>query len=153
MKGAHYYVILDNIRRVARIHQSLLPGSTRHGWFGRRRQGEGYEDITYSAHTRRFYLLIEAEKHPDGTYKALIDECDEHARYQRRRWVDFEFEERNTGFEGLAAIHWKGHDYLLALCEGNKCRAADDLNWSRMRLYRKLKKYAINGADAVHHAR
>ena len=122
-KGAHYYLIFDNIRRVARIHQSLVPGSKRHGWFGSRRQGEGYEDIAYSARTRRFYLLIEAEKHPDGTYKALIDECDEDGRFERRRWVDFAFEERNTGFEGLSTIHWKGHDYLLALCEGNRCRA------------------------------
>ena len=46
--------------------------------------GEGYEDITFSPHTRRFYLLIEAEKHPDGTYKPLIDECDEDGGFKRR---------------------------------------------------------------------
>ena len=122
-KGAHYYVIFDNVRRIARIHRSLEPGSKRHSWFGRKREGEGYEDIAFSRHTRRFYLLIEAEKHPDGTYKALIDECDESARYKRRRWVDFAFEQRNTGFEGLSAVRWRKQDYLLALCEGNRCRA------------------------------
>jgi len=122
-KGADYYVIFDNVRRIARIHRSLEPGSKRHSWFGRKRDGEGYEDIAFSRHTRRFYLLIEAEKHPDGTYKALIDECDESARYKRRRWVDFAFEKRNTGFEGLSAIRWREQDYLLALCEGNRCRA------------------------------
>jgi hypothetical protein len=122
-KGAYYYVIFDNVRRVARIHRRLEPGSTRHSWFGQKRDGEGYEDIAFSRSTRRFYLLIEAEKHPDGSYKALIDECDESARYQRRRWVDFAFEKRNTGFEGLSAVRWRGRDYLLALCEGNRCRA------------------------------
>jgi hypothetical protein len=122
-KGADYYVILDNIRRIARIHRSLEPGSKRHAWFGPKREGDGYEDIAFSRFTRRFYLLIEAEKHPDGTYKALIDECDESARYKRRRWVDFAFEKRNTGFEGLSAVRWRGKDYLLALCEGNRCRA------------------------------
>ena len=122
-KGAHYYVIFDNIRRIARIHRSLEPGSTRHSWFGPKRQGEGYEDIAFSPYTRRFYLLIEAEKHPDGTYKALIDECDESAQYKRRRWVDFAFEKRNTGFEGLCAVRWRGQNYLLALCEGNRCRS------------------------------
>ena len=122
-KGADYYVIFDNVRRIARIHRSLEPGSKRHSWFGRKRDGEGYEDIAFSRYTRRFYLLIEAEKHPDGTYKALIDECDESARYKRRRWVDFAFEKRNTGFEGLCAVRWRGQDYLLALCEGNRCRA------------------------------
>jgi hypothetical protein len=119
-KDGHYYVVFDNIRRVARIHASLAPGAKSHGWFGGPRDGEGYEDIAFSAHTRRFYLLIEGEKHPDGTYKALVDECSEEGKYQRRRWVDFPFEKRNTGFEGLCAVRWKDCDYLLALCEGNR---------------------------------
>jgi hypothetical protein len=122
-KAAHYYVIFDNVRRIARIHSSLELGRKRHSWFGPKRRGDGYEDIAFSRYTRRFYLLIEAEKHPDGTYKALIDECDESAQYKQRRWVDFAFEKRNTGFEGLSSVRWRGQDYLLALCEGNRCRA------------------------------
>ena len=121
-KGADYYVVFDNVRRIAKIHRSLEPGSKRHSWFGPKRDGEGYEDIAFSRNTRRFYLLIEGEKHPDGTYKALIDECDESAQYKRRRWVDFAFEERNTGLEGLSAVRWRGQDFLLVLCEGNRCR-------------------------------
>ena len=123
VRGAHYYVIFDNVRRIARIHRSLEPGSKRHSWFGRKRDGEGYEDIAFSRYTRRFYLLIEAEKHPDGTYKARIDECDESAQYKRRRWIDLAFDKRNRGFEGLNAVRWREQDYLLALCEGNRCRA------------------------------
>jgi hypothetical protein len=122
-KGGLFYVIFDNIRRVARIHPSLSPASKRHGWFGRRRTGDGYEDIAYSPYLKRFYMLIEAEKHSDGTYKALIDECDEAGEFKGRRWVDFSFKKRNTGFEGLFAVRWQGSDYLLALCEGNRCRA------------------------------
>jgi hypothetical protein len=121
-KDGYYYVVFDNIRRIARIHRDLRPGSTRHSWFGRRREGDGYEDIAFNPYTRRFYLLIEAEKHPDGTYKGLIDECDEDGNYKKRRWIDVSFERRNTGFEGLAAVRCKGRDYLLALCEGNRCR-------------------------------
>jgi hypothetical protein len=120
-RGGYYYVVFDNIRRIARVHRGLEPGSPKHAWFGKTRQGDGYEDIAYSRHTRRFYLLIEAEKHPDGTYKSQIDECDQTARYKRRRWVDFVFEQRNTGMEGLSAIRVNGRDYLLALCEGNGC--------------------------------
>jgi hypothetical protein len=122
-KGIYYYVVFDNIRRIARFHHDLSPGSKRHAWFGPARDGDGYEDIAFSPHTRRFYLLIEAEKHPDGSYKALIDECDEAGRYKKRRWVDVAFEKRNTGFEGLSAVRLNGRDYLLALCEGNRCRA------------------------------
>jgi hypothetical protein len=122
-KDGYYYVVFDNIRRVARIHGGLDRRSRKHGWFGRVRSGDGYEDIAFSPHTRRFYLLIEAEKHPDGTYKAQIDECDEAGNYKRRRWIDVNFEKRNTGFEGLSAVRFDGENYLLALCEGNKCRA------------------------------
>ena len=53
----------------------------------------------------------------------MIEECDEQFGHRRRGWVDFPFEERNTGFEGLSALRWQGRDYLLALCEGNRCRA------------------------------
>jgi hypothetical protein len=122
-KGGYYYVIFDNVRRVARIHSSLQPGSSKHAWLGRTRGGEGYEDIAFSSNARRFYLLIEAEKHPDGTYKALVDECSEDGQFKVRRWVDFPFEKRNTGFEGLSVVRWKDRDHLLALCEGNRCRA------------------------------
>src|SRR6185436_9827149 len=99
-RGADFYVIFDNVRHVARIDRSLSPASKRHGWFGRRRAGDGYEDIAYSAANRRFYLLIEAEKHADGSYKPLIDECDEHGTFKGRHWVDIPFAKRNTGLEG-----------------------------------------------------
>ena len=122
-RGADYYVIFDNVRRIARIHRSLDPASKRHSWWGSPRQGEGYEDIAFSRSTRCFYLLVEAQKHPDGTYKALIDEYDESGHYKERRWIDMPFEKRNRGFEGLSAVRWREEDYLLALCEGNRCRA------------------------------
>jgi hypothetical protein len=120
--GRDCFVIFDNIRRVARIDRDLVPGSGRHTWMGPARASEGYEDIAYSTHTKRFYLLVEAEKHPDGTYKAVIEECDQKFAHRRRRWVDFSFQRRNRGFEGLSAVRWRGRDYLLALCEGNRCK-------------------------------
>ena len=119
-RGRDCFVIFDNVRRVARVDRNLVPGSSRHGWMSPARASEGYEDIAYSPHTKRFYLLVEAEKHPDGTYKAVIEECDPQFRHRRRGWVDVSFEKRNRGFEGLTAIRWHGRDYLLALCEGNR---------------------------------
>lgn len=122
-RGREYFVVFDNIRRIARIGADLTPGSSAHGWRGNLGPGEGYEDLAYSSSQRRFYLLVEAEKHPDGTYKAVIEECDEGWRYKARSWVNFPFEKRNTGFEGLSAVRWQGADYLLALCEGNEGRS------------------------------
>jgi hypothetical protein len=125
-KGGDYYVIFDNVRRVARIDRGLSPVSKRHGWLGPRLSGDGYEDIAYSAHLKRFYLLVEAEKHMDGSYKGIIDECDEAGRLKARRWIDFPLPKRNTGFEGLSAVRVKRVNYLLALCEGNRCKAGRD---------------------------
>lgn len=120
VKDGQYIVVFDNVRRVAQVGPSLAPGSADHTWLGHLRQGEGYEDIAYSSHLRRFYALIEAEKHPDGTYKAIIEEFDERFRYKGRGRVDVSFETRNRGFEGLTAVRSNGADYLLALCEGNE---------------------------------
>jgi len=117
--GTDCFVVLDNIRRVVRIASHLRPESSDHEWVGAARQGEGYEAVTFGRGTRRFYLMIEAQKHPDGTYKPQIDECDEQGEFKRRQWVDVAFDKRNTGMEGLAAVRWRGHDYLLGLCEGN----------------------------------
>ncbi len=114
-KDSCFYVVFGNVRRIARINSDLTRRSNTPAWFGRARAGEGYQDIAFSPHTRRFYLLIKAEKHPDGTLKALIDECDEKGRYKLRRWVDFPFDQQNHGFEGLCAVRWKDCDYLLAL--------------------------------------
>ena len=122
VEGEHCFVVLDNVRRVARVALHLRPGSSAHRWFATNRQGEGYEAITFDRAAGRFYLMIEAQKHPDGTYKGAIDEYDKDWRYRGRRWIDHAFEKRNTGFEGLASLHWRGTHYLLALCEGNNCR-------------------------------
>jgi len=118
-----YFVVFDNIRRIAQIGTSLVPGSDEHRWVGRLRDGEGYEDIAYSASQRRFYALIEAEKHTDGTYKAIIEEFDAEFRFKGRRWANVPFEKRNRGFEGLTVVQSNGEEYLLALCEGNEGRA------------------------------
>lgn len=120
--GAYCYAALDNVRRILRIGLHLRPGSGDHKWVGTGRQGEGYEAIAHNHARGRFFLMIEALKHPDGTYKGAIEEYDEHWSFGGRHWVDVSFEKRNTGFEGLASVEFRGEQYLLALCEGNACR-------------------------------
>src|SRR5688572_21162684 len=102
--GGYSYAALDKVRRVARIATHLRLESDDHCWVGANRPGEGYEAITYNRATGRFYLMLEAEKHPDGTFKGAIEEYDDRWRFRGRRWVDFLFEKRNTGFEGLASL-------------------------------------------------
>jgi hypothetical protein len=141
VKDGDYFVVFDNIRRMARIGADFTPGSATHAWIGRWREGEGYEDIAYSPDLGRFYLLIEAEKHPDGTYKAVIEEYDDKGRFKSRGWVNFAFEKRNTGFEGLSAVRSNGQHYLLALCEGNEAqpgRAGQTPGGGRIQVLQKI---------------
>ena len=119
--GTDCFVVLDNVRRVVRIASHLRPEAGEHEWVGAARHGEGYEAVTFGRSTGRFYLMIEAQKHPDGTFKGAIEEYDERWRFKMRRWVDLPFEKRNTGFEGLASVECRGRHFLLALCEGNNC--------------------------------
>jgi hypothetical protein len=133
--GKHCFIVLDNVRRVARVGLHLRPGSDAHLWVGTKRHGEGYEAITYNAVEGRFYLMIEAQKHPDGTFKGIIEEYDDRWRFRGGRWIDFPFEKRNTGFEGLASMNHGGQHHLLALCEGGNCRGrGKDRNHGRGRI-------------------
>lgn len=117
--GSALYVVFDNIRRVARVRPDLTGSERARAWVSRLRPGEGYEDIAYSPHRRRYYLLIEAEKHADGTFKPIIEEYDGSWRFTERAWVNVEFEKRNRGLEGLTAVRRDQTDFLLALAEGN----------------------------------
>ena len=117
----YLYVVFDNMTRVARIGEGL---SSRRGaaWLGSHGEEKGFEDIAYSRRKKRFYLLIEA-KRADGGFQGAVVETDDRFRQIRRAWLDFPFESKNKGFEGLTCVGRGKDEYLLALCEGNKCKA------------------------------
>jgi hypothetical protein len=124
VKDRHYFVVFDNRTEIARFSEDLEPGAG-NGLFGMAHAVCGYEGITYNATKRRFYLLVEARKHTDGHYQATIVEYDDEFRYVKERPVDFVFKSSNKGFEAVAYVRRNNRDYLLALCEGNKCKCGD----------------------------
>src|SRR5262249_42090968 len=85
----------------------------------------GYEGITYNAAKRRFYLLVESRRQAGGHYQASIVEYDDEFRYLKDRPLEFTFQSSNKGFEAVAHVRRDNKDYLLALCEGNKCKCGD----------------------------
>ena len=117
----YLYVVFDNVTRVARIGGRL---SNRRGaaWLGSHSEEKGFEDIAYSRRKKRFYLLIEARR-VDGGYHGGVVETDGRFHQIRRVSLDFPFESENKGFEGLTCVGRGKDEYLLALCEGNKCKA------------------------------
>jgi hypothetical protein len=142
VKNNHYYVVFDDRREIARIADDLQPHDT-NGLCGGAHADYGHEGITYSAAQQRFYLLVEARKHAKGCYRALIVEYDNEFSYLKDRPVDFIFEHSNKGFEAVVHLRRNGEDYLLALCEGNKCKGGAKgrrPGGGRVLLFKKKKK-------------
>ena len=116
-----WYVVFDNLPHVGRISGLSHPSGSSlieldaHGVVG-------YEDIAHDPGADRFYLLIEAARRNDG-YMAKVCEYDSTFRHLATEWLPFPLEAANKGLEGMATVTRAGDTYLLALCEGNRCRA------------------------------
>jgi hypothetical protein len=142
VKDRHYFVVFDDRTEIARISDDLQ-SSNSNGLFGKTHKACGYEGITYNTAKQRFYLLVESRKQSRGCYNALIVEYDDEFRYLKERPVDFPFDSGNKGFEAVAHVHRNGVDYLLALCEGNKClcgKKGRKPGGGRVQLFEKKKK-------------
>jgi hypothetical protein len=114
-------VVFDDRTEIARLSDDLEPNKT-NGLFGIAHAVSGYEGITYNAAKQRFYLLVEAREQASGHYQAMIVEYDDDFKYLKERPVDFTFKSENKGFEAVGYVQRNNKDYVLALCEGNKCK-------------------------------
>ena len=142
VKDDHYFVVFDDRSEIGRFSCDLQANNT-NGLFGMAPGDCGYEGIAYNAAKQQFYLLVEARKHSRGYYKARIVEYDDEFRYIKDRPVDFTFESSNKGFEAVVHLRRNSKDYLLALCEGNKCRGGDKgrkPGGGRVQLFEKKRK-------------
>jgi hypothetical protein len=124
VKDGHYFIVFDDRSEIARISDELQTNKA-NGLLGMAHGDFGYEGITYNPTKRRYYLLVEARKHADGFYRAAIVEYDDDFKYLKDRLVDFTFKSGNKGFEAVAYVQLNGNDFLLALCEGNKCKGGN----------------------------
>jgi hypothetical protein len=125
--------VFDDRSEIARISGNLQANKA-NGLFGISHADYGFEGITYNAAKQRFYLLVEARKHAKSCYRALVIEYDNEFKYVKERPVELTFERSNKGFEAIVHARRNSKDYLLALCEGNKCKGAprqDARRWAR----------------------
>jgi hypothetical protein len=121
VKDGRYFVVFDDRTEIGRVSDDLRPDEA-NGLFGMAHAVCGYEGITYNSAKRRYYLLVESRKQASGHYQASIVEYDDAFTYRKERPVDFTFRSSNKGFEAVAHVRRDDADYLLALCEGNKCK-------------------------------
>jgi hypothetical protein len=124
VKDRQYFVVFDDRTEIARFSEDLQPNKA-NGLFGMAHAVCGYEGITYNSAKQRFYLLVESRKQTKGYYQASIVEYDAEFRYLKERPVDFTFQSDNKGFEAVAYVRRNSMDYILSLCEGNKCKCGD----------------------------
>ena len=142
VEDRYYFVVFDDRSEIARIADDLEPNKA-NGLFGTSNLDCGYEGITYNAHKQRFYLLVEARKQARGCHKPSIVEYDNEFKFIRERAIDFTFKRGNKGFEAVVHVRRKSKDYLLALCEGNKCKGGDkgrQPGGGRVQLFEKKRK-------------
>ena len=119
VKEDYFYVIFDNLPHIAKIQKGL---NSKGVLLRQRGDSSDFEDITYDERKHKFYVVVEASKFDKNVYKAKIEEYDKEFRFVESNWMDFTFKSKNNGFEGLAYIGREEKNYILALCEGNKCK-------------------------------
>ena len=120
-RGKSFYVIFDNAPHVARLDCSLTAGHKDNVLLRQRGESVGFEDVTFHEGMKRFLIMIEALPFRDA-YRPLIEEYDEDFRFIEYNWVDFRLPGENKGIEGLCYVRRGNEDYVLGMCEGNRCK-------------------------------
>ena len=125
-RDGYFCVIFDNAPHIARLESSLTVGHPANVLLRQRGESAGFEDVTYHERAHRFLIIIESLICDDGVYRPNIEEYTDDFRYIENKWVDFALEGANKGIEGLVYVHRDGQDYVLGLCEGNKCKGGKE---------------------------
>jgi uncharacterized protein YjiK len=112
------FVVFDNYSLVARIHTELDKAKLS----GENKKGKGYEGITYDKRNDDFYFVEESLKNK-GSFNARLNRVNNDFTIKSQKWLKFNFQGDNKGFEGLAMVIKKDKSYILALCEGNACES------------------------------
>lgn len=142
--GEYFYIVFDNRRDIGKIHQSLSPTHPGNQLVFQDGKTLDFEGIAYHARTQRFWVLNEAQPYSDKVNKPTIEEFDKDFGFIESKWVDFAFNNRGKGMEGLAYMRHEGEDFALAICEGNKCkpgRKGRKPGGGRIQIFKKAKDH------------
>jgi hypothetical protein len=122
-KDGLFYVIFDNLPHIAGIGPELSPtAGGNHVIWQDKGHRSGFEDIACDSRNGRYYVLIESLRRGHGKFMAMVQEYDADFGYLGNAWLDFPLDRPNKGLEGLTWVERQGQSYLLALCEGNRCK-------------------------------
>lgn len=113
-----FYIVFDNHSRIARIDADLHKAKL----LGTATKGIGYEGITYDSVNNKFYLIEESNDN-NGALNARINITNNKFSLEKKKWLKYNFQKNNKGFEGITTLVKNNNIYILALCEGNDCDA------------------------------
>ena len=116
------YVIFDNPPDIVRLGPGLIPGAPDNWVYRERREATGFEDIAYDPGSDRFFALIEALPVRSGTYRAKVTNTTAPCATCAATGSTFR-SRREQGPRGADLSAPRRPDLLLAICEGNRCRA------------------------------
>jgi len=117
----NFYVIFDNMPKIATINPSLSVGSSSHTLSAGTLTNSNFEAITYDNNgTTHFFISDENELH-GSVYSPKILQYDASFGSLNSQWAPYDFPEtdKNKGFDGLTWLQRSGNDYMLSLCEGS----------------------------------
>jgi uncharacterized protein YjiK len=110
------FVVFDNYSMIAKINIEFDKAKL----FGENKKGIGYEGITYDNVNDRFYLIEESLDNK-GALNARLRSASKDFTIEFKKWLKYNFQSDNKGFEGLTIVTKNDETYVLALCEGNDC--------------------------------
>ena len=110
------FVVFDNYKMVAKIDIKISKAKL----FGENEKGDGFEGLTYDKTNDGFYLIEESLKNK-GALNARLNHADKNFTIKSKKWLKYNFQSDNKGFEGLTFVTKNNRPYILALCEGNDC--------------------------------
>jgi len=117
----NYYVIFDDTSHIARFGPSLTADDPANALYRYPDDDIGREDITFDNQRGRFFVITEAVREKDGSFKPKVTVLDSQLRYVEEGRLDFPLEGKHKGMEGLTTVYRQGQLFLLGLCEGNFC--------------------------------
>jgi hypothetical protein len=114
------FAVFDNHSMIAKINIELNQAKL----LGEDKDKVGFEGIAYDPIKDRFYLIEESLDN-EGAFNANLWSADKDFNLKSDKWLKYNFQGKNKGFEGLTIVTKNNRPYILALCEGNDCDAGD----------------------------
>jgi hypothetical protein len=128
----NFYVVFDNHSQIARLDETLKSVEL----LGKKEKKWGYEGITYDKVHNEFYVVEESIK-KKGKRHGRLSRLNKRFEATERDWLKYDFKEKNRGFEGLSIIQKNNENYIMALCEGNRCMSESPKGGGRIIVFKK----------------